>query len=150
MVGRAVVARRAFHAGDDVARNSEALQSRGVRETGGLQTTRWYPAFAPDPVYSGSKTLLRIAVFSTKDVRMPNGKDLLAQMERTLIIPNSLAFWGLGQMGIAVKGPDAILYIDPCLSNIVEDKFGGWWARAYPPPLLPAQVNNATHFLISH
>jgi L-ascorbate metabolism protein UlaG (beta-lactamase superfamily) len=81
---------------------------------------------------------------------MPTGKDLLAQMRRTTILPNSLAFWGLGQMGIAVKGPDAILYFDPCLSNVVEEQFGSWWGRAYPPPLLPAEVNNATHFLLSH
>jgi L-ascorbate metabolism protein UlaG (beta-lactamase superfamily) len=56
----------------------------------------------------------------------------------------------MGQMGIAIKGPDAILYIDPCLSDVVRERFGDWWARAYPSPLDPADVNNATYLLTSH
>lgn len=81
---------------------------------------------------------------------MPTGKDLLAQMERTTILPNSLAIWGLGQMGVAIKGPDAIIYIDPCLSDVVRERFGDWWARAYPPPLAPEAVTNATYLISSH
>ena len=48
---------------------------------------------------------------------MPTGSALLAQMNNLTILPNSLAIWGLGQMGIAIKGPDAIHYIDPCLDQ---------------------------------
>ncbi|MBA3874013.1 MAG: MBL fold metallo-hydrolase, partial [Anaerolineae bacterium] len=81
---------------------------------------------------------------------MPTGNALLTQMTNTPIIPNSLAFWGMGQMGIAIKGPDAILYIDPCLSNVVEDLFGSWWYRAYPPPIAPEAVTNATYHFSSH
>jgi len=81
---------------------------------------------------------------------MPTGNALLDQMNNTPIIPNSLAFWGMGQMGIAIKGPDAILYIDPCLTNVVEDLFGSWWYRAYPPPIAPEAVTNATYHLSSH
>ncbi len=81
---------------------------------------------------------------------MPTGNALLTQMNTIPIIPNSLAFWGMGQMGIAIKGPDAILYIDPCLSNIVEDQAGSWWYRAYPPPIEPETVTNATYHLASH
>ena len=81
---------------------------------------------------------------------MPTGNALLAQMANTPIIPNSLALWGMGQMGIAIKGPDAILYIDPCLSNIVENRLGDWWYRAYPPPIEPDAVTNATYHLSSH
>jgi L-ascorbate 6-phosphate lactonase len=81
---------------------------------------------------------------------MPTGNALLAQMSNTPIIPNSLAFWGMGQMGIAIKGPDAIIYIDPCLSNVVEDLFGSWWYRAYPPPIEPDAVTNATYHFASH
>ena len=81
---------------------------------------------------------------------MPTGKALIEQMNSTPILPNSLAFWGLGQMGIAIKGPDAILYIDPCLTNVVEDLFGSWWYRAYPTPINPEEVTNATYLLSSH
>ena len=48
---------------------------------------------------------------------MPPEHDLLAQMQRTPIIDNSLAIWGLGQMGVAIKGPEGLIYIDPYLSN---------------------------------
>ncbi|MBL8119117.1 MAG: MBL fold metallo-hydrolase [Anaerolineae bacterium] len=75
---------------------------------------------------------------------------IIDQMQNTPIIPNSLAIWGLGQMGIAIKGPDAVLYIDPCLSDIVRDVAGDWWTRAYPPPLLPQDITNATYYLASH
>ncbi len=81
---------------------------------------------------------------------MPTGNALLTQMNNIPLIPNSLAFWGLGQMGIAVKGPDALLVIDPCLTNVVEDLFGSWWYRAYPPPIAPEALTNVTYFLSSH
>lgn len=82
---------------------------------------------------------------------MPTGQALLDQMARTPIIPNSLALWGMGQMGIAIKGPDGLLYIDVCLSDIVVDVTGDqWWHRAYDPPLQPEQLTNATCILASH
>ena len=81
---------------------------------------------------------------------MPTGAELLNQMERIQVIDNSLAIWGLGQMGVAIKGPDGILYIDPCLSDVLVNQLSDWWARAYDPPLQPSEVNNATHILSSH
>lgn len=81
---------------------------------------------------------------------MPVGKDLIAQMDRLQILPNSLAIWGLGQMGVAIKGPEGILYIDPCLSDVTRELFGDMWARGYSPPVLPGEVTNATYFLSSH
>ncbi|MBL8160498.1 MAG: MBL fold metallo-hydrolase [Anaerolineae bacterium] len=81
---------------------------------------------------------------------MPTGQALLAQMEQLPILPNSLAIWGMGQMGIAIKGPDALIYIDPCLSDVVRERFGEWWYRAYPPPLAPSEVSNADFYLITH
>jgi len=81
---------------------------------------------------------------------MQTGQNLLDQMKNIPILPDSLAFWGMGQMGIAIKGPDGILYIDPCLSDVVRDMAGDWWTRAYDPPLLPEQVNHASYVLSSH
>jgi L-ascorbate metabolism protein UlaG (beta-lactamase superfamily) len=81
---------------------------------------------------------------------MPTGKDLIAQMKNITILPDSLAFWGLGQMGIAIKGPDATLVIDPCLTDIILEQAGDWWKRAYPPPIAPADLTNITYYLASH
>jgi L-ascorbate metabolism protein UlaG (beta-lactamase superfamily) len=81
---------------------------------------------------------------------MPTGKALVEQMARVSVGPGSLALWGLGQMGLAVKGPDGLLMIDPCLSNVVEELFGSWWFRGYPPPLEPAELAGANYLLISH
>lgn len=70
---------------------------------------------------------------------------------RTLeVLPRSLAIWGLGQMGVAIKGPDALIVIDPCLSDVVREAAGDWWARAYPPPLQPGELSDADFFFASH
>lgn len=66
------------------------------------------------------------------------------------ILPGSLAILGLGQMGLAVRGPDALIVIDPCLSDVVRENAGDWWTRAYPPPLLPAELTGVDYFFISH
>jgi L-ascorbate 6-phosphate lactonase len=81
---------------------------------------------------------------------MPTEHDLLAQIQRTPIIDNSLAIWSLGQMGLAIKGPDALIYIDPYLSNSLQEQFGDPSARAYPSPLLPHRLTGVNYFLISH
>ena len=72
------------------------------------------------------------------------------QLRTTQILPGSLAIWSLGQMGVAIKGPDALIVIDPCLSDIVRESFGDWWARAYPPPLQAQELGDVDYFLISH
>ena len=74
----------------------------------------------------------------------------VTQMQNLPVLPNSLAFWGLGQMGVAIKGPDATLYIDPCLSDIVREMAGERGTRAFDPPLLPGEITNADYYLISH
>ena len=74
----------------------------------------------------------------------------VTQMDNLPVIPNSLAIWGLGQMGVAIKGPDATLYIDPCLSDIVRELAGERGTRAFPPPMQPEDITNADYYLISH
>jgi L-ascorbate metabolism protein UlaG (beta-lactamase superfamily) len=81
---------------------------------------------------------------------MPTGQALIEQMNTISILPNSLAIWGLGQMGVAIKGPDGIIYIDPCLSDVVRERFGDFWGRAYPTPLEPHEITNAEYILSSH
>lgn len=81
---------------------------------------------------------------------MPTGHALLALIRETPVIPNSLAFFGLGQMGIAVKGPDGVLVVDACLSDVVRGVAGDFWTRAYDPPLRPADLAFASAFLATH
>lgn len=76
--------------------------------------------------------------------------DLIARLQNVPIIPNSLALWGLGQMGLILQGPGAVLYIDPYLSDVVRERAGPFWQRAYPPPIAPEMVTNAAYYLISH
>lgn len=81
---------------------------------------------------------------------MPFGQELVQHMQNTPILPNSLAIYGLGQLGMAIKGPDATIYIDPCLSDVVRENFGDFWTRAYDPPMLPAEATNANFCFITH
>lgn len=74
---------------------------------------------------------------------MRQGQALIEQIENTVILPNSLAIWGLGQMGLVVKGPDGILYIDPCLSYVIQE-------RTFPPPLSPEAIRHVDYVLCSH
>lgn len=76
--------------------------------------------------------------------------NLITQINQTNILPNSLAIWGFGQMGVGVKTTDAILYIDLCLSDGVRQQFGEFWVRAYDPPVEPHRINNADFYLITH
>ena len=60
----------------------------------------------------------------------------------------ALAFWGLGQVGVAVKGPAGVLYIDPYLTD--SDGEGGTLERTYPPPLRPDEATNVDAVLLTH
>lgn len=80
------------------------------------------------------------------------GTDLIRQMNDLRVPPGCLAIWGLGQMGVALKGDDSgILYIDPCLSDVAALRFRPVeFVRAFPPPLEPEQVTNARYVLLTH
>lgn len=62
--------------------------------------------------------------------------------------PNALAFLGLGQVGIGIKGPDGTIYVDPYLT----DNGGGGekLERNFPPPLPPDGVTDASAVLLTH
>ena len=82
------------------------------------------------------------------------GKNLIHQMDSLTVQPNCMAIWGLGQMGLAIKGNDGrILYIDPVLTNVVAVKIpseADKFARAFPAPLQPEEITNASYVLCSH
>ena len=75
---------------------------------------------------------------------------LMEQIARTPILPDSLAFWSFGQMGVGVKTPQSMLYIDLCLTGELIGESESKWVRAYPPPATPEQVTNADYYLITH
>ena len=75
---------------------------------------------------------------------------MIEKMQNTKLIDNSLAIWGMGQMGVALTGSGATIYMDICLSDVVREQFGDWWTRAYDPPVLPEEVTNADFYFISH
>jgi len=82
------------------------------------------------------------------------GKNLIHQMDTLTVQPNCLAMWGLGQMGLAMKSSDGrILYIDPVLTDVVAVKIpsaADRFTRAFPAPLKPEEITNASYVLCSH
>ena len=82
------------------------------------------------------------------------GKELIAQMNALHVPAGAFALWWLGQMGVAVKGPDQqVVYIDPCLTDIVNLKWPDPTrgpTRAIEAPLQPEDVTNASVVICSH
>ena len=76
------------------------------------------------------------------------GIDLIGRIDALEVGEHSLAFWGLGQVGVAIKGPTGVLYVDPYLTD--SDGEGGSLPRTFPPPLSPGEVTNASAVLLTH
>ena len=76
------------------------------------------------------------------------GIDLIGRIDALEVGGGSLAFWGLGQVGVAIKGPGGVIYVDPYLTD--SDGAGGSLPRTFPPPLSPAEISNATAVLLTH
>src|ERR671913_1121939 len=74
--------------------------------------------------------------------------DLIGRIDALEVGRSSLAFWGLGQVGVAIKGPGGVIYVDPYLTD--SDGAGGSLPRTFPPPLAPAEVTNASAVLLTH
>ena len=80
------------------------------------------------------------------------GKDLIQQMNDLHVPSGCLAIWGMGQMGVALKGDDSgILYIDLCLTDVLAERFDPQhFQRAFPAPVSPGDITNAAYVLCSH
>jgi L-ascorbate metabolism protein UlaG (beta-lactamase superfamily) len=80
------------------------------------------------------------------------GKELIAQMNTLRVPEGALAMWGLGQMGVALKGSDdVIVYIDPYLTGTLRSPtYSEINGREFPPPVQPHEVTNAAYVLCSH
>ena len=73
---------------------------------------------------------------------------LIAQIDRLVVPHGQLALWSLGQAGFVLKGGETIAYIDPYLSNAVEDIGGP--KRRFPIPIDPRQVHHAQIVFATH
>src|ERR687896_1956641 len=73
---------------------------------------------------------------------------LTGRMGEVGVVDRALAFWGLGQVGVVIKGPGGVIYVDPYLTD--SDGAGGSLPRTFPPPLAPAGVTNASAVLLTH
>ena len=77
------------------------------------------------------------------------GIELIGRIDALEVGERSLAFWGLGQVGVAIKGPDdGVIFVDPYLTD--SDGEGGSLPRTFPPPLSPEEVINASAVLLTH
>ncbi|WP_046173517.1 MBL fold metallo-hydrolase [Domibacillus indicus] len=77
-----------------------------------------------------------------------SGQSLVRQMDSTAVPEEAIAFWHLGQSGVAVKTGEAVCYFDPYLSDYLNTS--GSWPRKFEPPLEPAEAVNAAYVFISH
>lgn len=75
---------------------------------------------------------------------------LAHQIAQVEVPPGMLALWGLGQMGLLVKGPDGLIVIDPCLSDYVAELHGDFWRRAFDPPVPPDALAAVDYYLVTH
>ena len=76
------------------------------------------------------------------------GLDLARRIRSLEVGTEALGFWGLGQVGVAIKGPEGVLYVDPYLTD--SDGEGGTLERTFPPPLRPEDVTDADAVLLTH
>lgn len=83
----------------------------------------------------------------------PRGRALVAQIDGLHVPAGMLAIWGLGQSGFVLKGGQTVAYVDPYLTDSV-DQAGyaprGSFPRQFPPPLEPAEAANARVVFCTH
>ncbi|WP_200410874.1 MBL fold metallo-hydrolase [Virgibacillus salexigens] len=85
----------------------------------------------------------------------PSGNPSLVQQISNAVVPEgAIMFWHLGQSGVVLKVNDVICYIDPYLSNYIEEE-----SLVYPPnllkrnfdsPISPEAITHANLVLITH
>ena len=73
---------------------------------------------------------------------------LIAQIDQLAVPHGQLALWALGQSGFVLKGGDAVVYIDPYLSNAINATGGP--ARRFPPPIAPDAIHHARYVFATH
>lgn len=65
------------------------------------------------------------------------------RIERLSVPSNAIAIWGLGQVGVVIKGGGIIAYIDPYLTDATG-------TRVVPIPIQPDEVTHADFVFVTH
>ncbi|GEM46279.1 MBL fold metallo-hydrolase [Deinococcus cellulosilyticus] len=78
----------------------------------------------------------------------PTPQDLISRIDRLNVPEGQLALWSLGQSGFVIKGGNTIFYIDPYLSDSIEDIGGP--RRRFPIPADPSQIHHASAVFATH
>jgi len=85
--------------------------------------------------------------------RAGQGGSIKADIDATTLPQGAIALWYLGQSGFVVKGRSTILYLDPYLSDFLENYARGKPEedpRRFTPPLQPDEIDNADFLFGSH
>lgn len=75
------------------------------------------------------------------------GAKLIHEVNQTEVPYGTLALWFLGQESVIIKGDGITVYIDPYLSDVLDDK---GLVRCYPAPIAPEDIRGADLCLITH
>ncbi|MCE1253698.1 MAG: MBL fold metallo-hydrolase [Anaerolineae bacterium] len=83
-----------------------------------------------------------------------SGTNLIKQISNLKVAPGCLAIWGLGQMGVVLKGSSQkIVYVDPILTDVVTRRIpgtAGHFDRDFEAPLQPHEISNADYVFCTH
>ena len=66
------------------------------------------------------------------------GKELLEEIQTTVLSDDEIAIWFLGQCGFAVKRQTTVFLIDPVLNDLKDEE--GNTKRLYEPPFDPSEI----------
>lgn len=83
----------------------------------------------------------------------PTGAALVESINRSVVGPNEVAVWWLGQSGYVLKTPDVTVYIDPYLSEHLTRKYASTekpHVRMTKAPLRGSDATNADIVISTH
>lgn len=79
--------------------------------------------------------------------------ELIRQIEHRPMNDDQLSIYFIGQSGYVIKTRDCTLYIDPYLSDYIENPIGlndPYMMRNYPPPFLPSEIQKLDAVICTH
>ena len=79
--------------------------------------------------------------------------ELIRQIEHRPMNDDQLSIYFIGQSGYVIKTRDCTLYIDPYLSDYIENPIGlndPYMMRNYPPPFLPSKIQKLDAVFCTH
>lgn len=71
-------------------------------------------------------------------------------LDQLTVPDHTLVLGWLGQMGVVIRGAEGSIVIDACLTDVVAERAGAFWQRAFEPPIAPDALRNVRAYLITH